>query len=228
MPASQTRRTILLAALALAASALLLVVLLRAAPPAQAAQTAGRGAAPATSGAERWLHVKVDGASDADERVRVNVPLSLARTVLNSVQKGKLDHGIVHIENCHLDDVDVRGIVKALKNAQDGEYVTVEQKYETVHVSKQGGMLLVHVTEREGAQKEQADSEKPARHRHHQNVDVRVPLEVADALFSGPPDELNVGAALDLLARHESIELVSVKDGEQTVHVWMDTKTTQD
>jgi hypothetical protein len=226
MPASQTKRTVILAALALAASALLLVVLLNAAPPAQAAQTSGSAAA--SSGAERWLHVKVDGANDGDERVRVNVPLSLARTVLNSVQKGKLDHGVVHINHAHLEDVDVRGIVKALKNAQDGEYVTVEQRDCTVHVSKQGGMLLVHVTDHSATKKDAADADKPERHHHHQNVDVRVPLEVADALFSGSPDELNVGAALDLLSRHESIELASVKDGDQTVRIWMDTKTTQD
>jgi hypothetical protein len=59
-------------------------------------------------------------------------------------------------------------------------------------------------------------------------VDVRVPIEVADALFSGAPDELNVAAALELLARHEHLELVSVQDAENNVRVWMDTKTTQD
>ena len=226
MPASQTRRTILLAALALVASALLLVVLLRAAPAAQAAQAPAAAAAP--SGAERWLHVKVDSTDDRDERVRVNVPLSLARTVLNSVQHGKLDHGVVHIDHIHMDDVDVRGIVKALKSAQDGEYVTVEKHDCTVHVSKQSGMLLIHVTDHGAAKHDRADADQSERPRRHQNVDVRVPLEVADALFSGSSDELNVGAALDLLARHEKIELVSVKDGEQTVHIWMDTKTTQD
>jgi hypothetical protein len=219
---------LIVAALALAASVLLLVVLLRAAPPAQAAQTPSTPSA--SSGAERWLHITVDSTNDQGERVRVNVPLALARTVLNSVQSGKVDHGIVHIDRAHLDDVDVRSIVKALKSAQDGEYVTVEQHDCTVHVSKQGGMLLIHVTDHSLAKKdESSDTEKQKHYRHHhQNVDVRVPLEVADALFSGPPDELNVGAALDLLARHESIELVSVKDGDQTVHVWMDTKTTQD
>ena len=226
MPASQTRRTLLLAALALVASALLLVVLLRAAPPAQAAQAPAKTAASAS--AERWLHVTVDSTDDRGERVRVNVPLSLARTVLASVQHGKLDHGIVHINHVNLQDVDVRGIVKALRSAQDGEYVTVEQRDCTVHVSKQGGMLLIHVTEHDAANKDSAAEDKSEHHRRHQNVDVRVPLEVADALFSGASDELNVGAALDLLSRHENIELVSVKDGEQTVHVWMDTKTTQD
>lgn len=228
MPASQTRRTLLLAALALAATAVLLVALLRAAPPAQAAQAAPPTAA--ASNAERWLHVTVDSTNDREERVRVNVPLSLARTVLASVHQGKLDRGIVRIDDAHFDEVDIRSIVKALKSAQDGEYVTVEKHDCTVHVSKQANLLLIHVVDKGAERKhaEEGDANAPKHSRRHENVDVRVPLEVADALFSGPQDELNVAAALDLLSRHESMELVSVKDGENTVRVWMDTKTTQD
>jgi len=227
MPASQTRRTILLAALALAATALLLAVLLRAAPVAQAAQTAQSGTTTAdnSSSAERWLHVAVTCKNEDGESVRVNLPISLARTVLASVQKGKLDHGIIHIENARMNDVDVRAMLKAVKAAQDGEYVTVEGKDTNVRVRKQGNMFLIHVEDRTG---------KHINLEHHksssgpQNVDVRVPIEVADALFSGAPDELNVGAALDLLSRHDHLELVSVQDSENNVRVWIDTKTTQD
>ncbi|HMD30775.1 MAG TPA: hypothetical protein VKG84_02615 [Candidatus Acidoferrales bacterium] len=219
MPESQTRRTVFLAALALAATALLLAVLLRAAPITHAQNAAKPEAA---AGAERWLHIAVDCKSDSGERVRVNVPISLARSVLASVEHGKLNHGIVHIDNARINDIDIRAILKALKTTQDGEYVTVEQKDTTVHVRKQGEMLLIHVVDSSG------------RHRFHsegkgqENVDIRVPLAVADALFSGPTDELNVTAALDLLARYAQLELVSVQDAENNVRVWMDTKTTQD
>jgi hypothetical protein len=199
--------------------------LLRAAPIAQAAQaTAKPEAASASSGAERWLHVAVDCKDDKGERVRVNIPISLARSVLGSVQHGRLNHGIVHIENAHMNDVDMRAILKAVKAAQDGEFVTVEAKETNVQVRKLGGMLLIHVMDKSGRHVH-INRSKPA---GEENVDVRVPIEVADALFSGNPDELNVGAALDLLARHEQLELVSVKDAENTVRVWMDTKTTQD
>jgi hypothetical protein len=220
MPATQTRRTVLLAALALAATALLLAVLLHAAPVAQAAQTAAK--AEVSDGAERWLHVTVTPKDDKGERVRVNVPFSLARGVLASIQQGRLNHGIVHIENAHMNDVDIRSLLKAIKSAQDAEFVTVEGKDCTVHVQKQKGMLLIHVVDNSSSHHARSDSPS------HQNVDVRVPLEVADALFSGAPDELNVGAALDLLSRHGDMELVSVQDEENTVRIWMDTKTTQD
>jgi hypothetical protein len=226
MPASQTRRTIWLAALALTATALLLAVLLRAAPIAAqtATQTASQTAAKteAAAGAERWLHIAVNSKDEDAERVRVNVPISLARTVLASIQHGKLNHGIVHIDNARMDDIDVRAILKAVKTAQDGEFVTVEGRDSNVQVRKQAGMLLIHVVDNS---KRHKDDAKAAR---QQNVDVRVPIEVADALFSGAPDELNVAAALELLARHDRLELVSVQDEETNVRVWMDTKTTQD
>jgi hypothetical protein len=222
MPASQTKRTVLLAALAIAATALLLAVLLRAAPVAQAAQTAAKTEAPAS--AERWLHVSVTCKNPDGERVRVNIPISLARTVLASVQKGKLDHGIIHIENARMDDIDMHAILKAVKAAQDGEFVTVEGKDTNVQVRKHAGMLLIHVVDKSGKHVH-INHEKTA---GEENVDVRVPIEVADALFSGAPDELNVTAALDLLARRDQLELVSVQDAENTVRVWMDTKTTQD
>jgi len=244
MPASETRRTVWLAALALAATALLLAVLLRAAPIAHA-QTAAKAEADAAPSAERWLHIAVDGKNDKDERVRVNVPISLARAVLASVDRGKLNHGIVHI-NGRMDDVDVRGILKAIKAAPDGEFVTVETHDTDVKVQKSGGMLLIHVVDACAHHKAKAadttDNETPAdeHHRRHgfslgcsdsngnENVDVRVPLEVADALFSGPSDELNVVAALDLLSKHSQMELATVQDSQNRVRIWMNTKTTQD
>jgi len=223
MPGSQTKRTVIIAALALLATALLLAVLLRAAPIAQAAgQTAAKTEAPAS--AERWLHVSVNCKNEDGERVRVNVPISLARVVLGSIQKGKLNHGVIHIDNAHVDDIDIRAILKAVKTSQDGEYVTVEGRDANVQVRKQGGMLLIHVVDKSGKHIH-IDKAKPA---SQENVDVRVPLEVADALFSGAADELNVSAALDVLARHDQLELVSVQDSENTVRIWMDTKTTQD
>ncbi|HKO05653.1 MAG TPA: hypothetical protein VJW51_12930 [Candidatus Acidoferrales bacterium] len=223
MPASQTRRTVFLAALALAATALLLAVLLRAAPIAHAAQSPQAAAkTEGSNGAERWLHVAVTCKDNDGERVHVNIPFSLARGVLASIQQGRLNHGIVHIDNAHMNDVDIRALLKAIKSAQDAEYVTVEGRDSTVRVQKQGGMLLIHVVD--NSSKHHNHSASPSQ----QNVDVRVPLEVADALFSGAPDELNVSAALDLLARHGDMELVSVQDSENTVRIWMDTKTTQD
>jgi hypothetical protein len=219
MPTSQNRRIAILAAVVLAATAVLLVVLLRAAPAAQAAQGAQSNAAsPAPPATERWLHVSVISKDETGERVRVNVPISLARNVLASIRHGELDHGIIHIHQARINDVDLRQLFKALKTAQEGEYVTVEQKDCNVRVSKQNGMMLVHVR----------DTSHAGKTHHAENVDVRMPLEVAEALLSAGPDELNVAAALEVLGRHADMELVSVHDAENSVRIWMDSKNTSD
>jgi hypothetical protein len=216
----------LLAALAIAATALLLVVLLRAAPLAAAQATQGSQAAAqkvsdsASSSQERWLHVSVTSSDQKGERVRVNVPISLARNVLGSIQHGKLDHGIVHISDARMDDIDLRQMLKAVKAAQEGEYVTVEQRDCNVRVSKQNGILLVNVVDKAAGSSTGKN--------HAQNVDVRMPIAVAEALFSGAQDELNVTAALEALARHGDMELVAVRDAENFVRIWVDTKNTSD
>ena len=59
-------------------------------------------------------------------------------------------------------------------------------------------------------------------------VEVKVPMKVVEALFSAGKDELDVLAALRALSAHGDTELVSVKDGEQTVRVWLDSKNVAD
>jgi hypothetical protein len=164
----------------------------------------------ATSG-ERWLHVSVVSQDPKGERVRVNLPISIAESVLTSVKHERLDHGIIKIDEVKMDQVDIRKLYGSLKEAKDGEYVTVESDSCNVRVAKESGFLIVKAHDKRG---------KDAQ------VFVRMPLEVVDALFSGKPDELNIVAALRVLAGRGDTELVSVKDSENTVHIWVDAKNT--
>jgi len=166
----------------------------------------------ATSG-ERWLHVSVVKQDPKGERVRVNLPMSIAESVLTSVKHERLDHGIIKIDEVKMDQVDIRKLYASLKSAKDGEYVTVESDSCDVRVAKESGFLIVKAHDRR---------------RKDAQVFVRMPLEVVDALFSGKPDELNIVAALHVLAGRGDTELVSVKDSENTVHVWVDAKNTGD
>jgi hypothetical protein len=161
--------------------------------------------------AERWLHVSVVNQNPKGERVRVNLPMSIAESVLTSVKHERLDHGIIKIDELKMDQVDIRKLYASLKSAKDGEYVTVESVSCDVRVAKESGFLIVKAHDK---------SRKDAQ------VFVRMPLEVVDALFSGKPDELNIVAALRVLAGRGDTELVSVKDSENTVHVWVDAKNT--
>jgi len=164
------------------------------------------GAAWAAPG-ERYLHVRVDNARDG-QKVRVNIPLSLAAQVIPAIDSGKLRDGKVRIGNFQANGVNVAQILAALKTAPDGEFVTVEQPGQNVRVAKKNGVLIVHVVNTKGEK---------------ENVDVTVPWSVAEALTSSANShELNVEAAIQALESAGDMTLVTVTGDRQSVRVWID------
>lgn len=161
---------------------------------------------------DRWLHVRVVSSDAKGETVRVNVPLELAEAVLPSVNRNHMHDGKVKIDCAHMNDVDLKALVEAVHNAKDGEYVTVQGRENDVRVAKQNNYLIVHVLDK---------SEGKAK---NSQVEIKVPMKVVDALFSAGKDELDLVAALHALSAQGDMELVSVKDGENTVRVWLDSK----
>jgi len=158
-------------------------------------------------GEDRWLHVKVDDTDREGEKVRVNVPLSLAEKVLPCIHAHDLEGGKVKIRG-NVDGVDLRALVDAIRGA--GEFVTVEDRHEHVRVAKVGGDLLIKV-------REDHDRSK---------VDVKVPFTVVEALLSGGSDELDITAGLRALTAQGDTELVTVNDHSQTVRIWVDSRNT--
>ena len=173
-------------------------------------------ATPSTSSekGERWLHVRVICTDGKGDTVRVNVPLELAEKVLPAVNHDRLHNGKVKIDNSDINDVDLRAIMDAIRSAKDGEYVTVQGNDNDVRVAKEGNHLIVHVVDKEGPKKSQ--------------VEVKVPMKVVEALLSAGKDELDLVAALHALSSQGDVELVSVKDSENTVKVWLDSKNVAD
>jgi hypothetical protein len=49
-------------------------------------------------------------------------------------------------------------------------------------------------------------------------------MKVVEALLSGSKDELDITAGLHALAGQGDVELVSVKDDDNTIRVWLDSK----
>lgn len=167
---------------------------------------------------EKWLHVRVNEGEEG-ETVRVNVPLALAEAILPSIKVKHFEGGKVRLEEhmrAHIEDVDIRAILEAVKNAQDGEFVTVESKKDNVRVAKKAGYLLVEVREMDKAGKER------------EKVDVKMPMTVVEALLSGGKDELDILAAVRALAQHGDTELVTVQDNKTTVRIWVDSKNTSE
>src|SRR5271154_6367392 len=159
---------------------------------------------------ERWLHVRVINTNSKGESVRVNVPLDLAEKVLPAIDHDRLHNGKVRIGCMDCDGVDVRTLFEAVRTTKDGEFVTVQSNDADVSVTKKDGQLLVHVH----------DKNKPK----HSQVEVKVPMKVVEALLSGSKDELDLAAGLHALAGQGDVELVSVKDDDNTIRVWLDSK----
>jgi hypothetical protein len=170
-----------------------------------------------SSKSDRWLHVRIINSDNKGETVRVNVPLDLAESVLPTINKNHLHNGKVTIDQAHLNDVDLHALMTAVRNAKDGEYVTVQGSDQDVRVAKQGGHLFVHVKD-----KSRGDNSK------HSEVEIKIPMHVIDALLSAGKDELDIVAALHALGQQGDTELVSVKDSENTIRVWLDSKNVGD
>ncbi len=198
---------------ALTAATILLLI-----PGLALAQTpaAKASSTPSTTSAkqDRWLHVRVISSDAKGETVRVNVPLELAEKVLPAINHDRLHGGKVKIDCAHVNDVDLRVMVDAIRSAKDGEYVTVQGTENDVRVAKQDNHLIVHVLDKGKAKRSQ--------------VEIKVPMKVIDALFSAGKDELDLVAALHALSAAGDTELVSVKDNENTVRVWLDSKNVTD
>jgi len=178
-----------------------------------------------TSKTDQWIHVRVENKDEGGETVRVNVPVDMAVKVLPAIKHDRLQGGKVHIDSAHLDDVDLAAMLDAIRTAKDGEYVTVQSHENDVRVAKSAGYLYIHVTDKD--HKKNVDT-KDAKAVHESKVEVKVPMKVVDALFSAGKDELDIVAALRALSSNGDTELVSVKDSENTVRVWIDSKNVAD
>jgi len=187
-----------------------------------------------SSKSDQWIHVRVESKEDKGETVRVNVPLELAVKVLPAINHENLQGGKVRIDNAHLEDVDLRALLDAVRTAKDGEYVTVQSNENNVRIAKDNGYLYIHVTENNSAKKESKNAEgkqvpaKSGAAAKESKVEVKIPMKVVDALFSAGKDQLDVLAALRALAANGDTELVNVKDEENTVRIWIDSKNIAD
>lgn len=191
--------------------------------PAASAQTADEKS---SGKGDQWIHVRVISKEDKGEVVRVNVPIEMAEQVIPAIHKDNLKNGRLHLDNAHVDDVDFRALLDAVRTAKDGQYVTVQSNENNVKVEKKAGYLYVFVTDKDEAKKSvKSDAKAAAR---ESRVEVKIPLKVVDALFSGGKDELDLVAALKALSANGDVELVSVKDSENTVRVWIDSKNVSD
>ena len=154
-----------------------------------------------------WIHIEVMEAGQKEAKVKVNLPIKLARTALQMAPDDVMDDGHIRIDDNDISVSDMRKMWKEVREAGDAEFVTVQEKDSTVKVSRKGSKLYVHVDERRG---------------NRDQVRVEVPVSLVDALLSGSDETLNVDAAVAELERMGPGEVVHVVDGEDSVRIWIE------
>ena len=158
--------------------------------------------------ADRWLHVRVDDSGPDGDKVRVNIPLSVVEKMLPFIQSEDLKEGKVRIGEEEMGNADLRRMWEAVRTMEDSTFVTVQGTRQNLRVAKKGSFFVVEGTN--GKEKKNI-------------VNVRVPLRVVDALFSGAdPNELDVLAAVKALGEHTDGDLVVVEDDDSRVRIWVD------
>lgn len=162
--------------------------------------------------AEHWIHIKVEE-GDGDEKVTVNLPVSLLSAAAALIPAEVHEDARIEIAELDMDWEELMAFWQEVKRAPEATFVSVETPDETVKVRKEGDYVLVKTSERtdEGAE-----------------VDVKLPLAVIDALLSGPEGQLDFQAAIDALVAHGPGNLVSVRDQDETVRIWIDDQNETD
>lgn len=156
-----------------------------------------------------WFHLNVTSPEDS-EHVRINLPLAVAEAMLPAISSEHLDSGHLKMDlnGHHVTVEDLRNMWVAAKDIDDGEFITVQSKGDDVHISRSGEYMLVNADDKDS------------------KVEIKMPIKVIDAVLSGEGEELNLEAGLAALREHGPGELLTVTDGEESVRIWIDGKST--
>lgn len=155
----------------------------------------------------RWVNVHVAEHTEG-ANIEVHLPLNLVLSVLRSVDVDSFHHGHVDLDVGHGDmKVDWAGIFAAVKDAPDGEFVTVDAPDAKVNVRKQGGTLLIDVTEIEG------DNAK---------VKVTLPMQFMDALSVDENSRIDIAGLLASFDAFPNGDIVTVESSDADVRVWIE------
>jgi hypothetical protein len=153
----------------------------------------------------RWVNVHVNDNTDGTN-VEVHLPLNLVLSVLKSVDVDNFHRGHVDLD---IDDADIDWveILAAVKDAPDGQFVTVDSPDAKVSVSKQGGTLLIDVDEADG---------------ENSKVKVTLPMQFMDAIFINESSQIDVARLLESFDHFPNGDIVTVESDEANVRVWIE------
>ena len=162
------------------------------------------------SGARPWLHVRVSERGDAAASVNVNLPLSAVEAVVALLPDRVMSRGRMRLHRDHeLSVSDLRTLWDAVRDTEDGEFVSIDHDDGQVRVARSGDVIQIRIDGRD-------DDDDDAK-----SVRVEIPVDVVDALLSGDGDTLNLVGAIERLKERRG-DLVRITDGDERVHIWID------
>jgi hypothetical protein len=172
-------------------------------------------AAVTAASAQRWIHVRVEGANGGSGNVSFNVPIEMASAVLPAIPGDQQHHGKFNLQ-ASVNGMDLRAMLDAVRNSPDNTFVTYERNDKQVSVGKSGHNLLIGIVQ------------QPTPENHGgETVAIKVPISVVRAMLAGHSDQLDVDAGIRALTREGDVD-VTVNREKATVRVWTDTQTTTD
>ena len=148
-----------------------------------------------------------DGDGDGPFDVNINVPLSAAEPLFSLLTRNILSDGQLTVAGRDVPFSTLHDLWRAIENVGDTEFLTLEGEDETVRVARTGDEIHVQV-------EETCDGEVT------ETVDIRIPVVVLDALFSGDSDTLDIAAAFERLGELRG-DIVRVT-GDDQMRVWID------
>lgn len=173
-------------------------------------------AAPGAAATNKWFHLKVDDRSNDGAEVTVNLPLNLIEMAFEMIPE-ELSQEVsteleVELNDAGFDVDQLRRLWDEVRYGEDATFIQVREKDTEIRVSKQGDLFVAETV---------GDTAET-------RIDVRFPLQVVDALFSGPDDRLDFAAAIRALADYGSGDMVTVRDRDSSVRIWIDSNNVAD
>jgi hypothetical protein len=161
----------------------------------------------ASAASKMWVHVHVED-SAKEETIKMNLPISVIETMMPLIQEKRLRDGHIKINNSEFRVEDLRRAWQDVREEGDMEFVSIEGRDGNVRIYIEGNFLLI----------------QPDQKNKKSKVDIRIPLKVVDAMLSGKGEELNLTAAVKALRDSGVKDIITVKDEDTSVRIWIDDK----
>jgi hypothetical protein len=149
-----------------------------------------------------WIHIHVKDGKDGN--VSINLPVSMVEKMAKNITTSTEGESKLRFNDEDITVAELRDMWSDLRRQPDATFITVDDTHSKVRVAKRGGYLIVRSRDKQ------------------EEVEMKIPGTVVDALLSAPGERLDVAAAMRALARHGEGELVTVSGTGETVRIWVD------